>query len=486
MSNELREYQQQDLIKIRDAFQGGARRVLYQLPTGGGKSFMLAWMLAQRPDQAAWFAVHTKILIDQVHEMFEQFGIPHGIIAGGVKPDPTKAKQIVSVQAVASRVLTAPAFVVFDECHHIVSKSNRNVIQGATRVLGVTATPLRLDGKGLGEVFDTLIEGPTMGELAALGFLSRYKLYGTDNEIDVTGVKTQAGDFAVKPLAEASDKAHLTGDAIEHYQKLSPGRRAVAYCVTVEHATNVSQAFNAAGITAAVLSGDTNNVERRRIVTAFERGGIQVIVNCSVVSEGFDLPAIESVIMLRPTKSIGLYLQMCGRGLRPAPGKEYALILDHAGNTARCGFPDEEREWSLGTKKKRQRESDAVKSKHCPVCQLVLRIAAATCHGCGHAFKPARDQIVTTAGELVELKLEGYLEKYRRRCEAILGGEQMRQKKRVGSRWITVNVSTSPEMTAKAQRGIPRLDELNATASKYGLEPGWIYHQLKEGGLWQE
>jgi len=482
--NELREYQQEGLEKIRRAYRDGARRVVYVLPTGAGKSYMMGFLLAQKPQDKAWFCVHTRVLLDQVIKMFEDFGLDFGVIAGGYSENLKAPKQVVSVQAAATRVLTAPRLVIFDECHHAVSKRNRAVLQGAEYVLGVTATPLRLDGKGLEEVFDKLVEGPTMGELAALGFLSRYRLYGTDTEIDVTGLKTQAGDYHVRELAEASDKAHLTGDAIEHYQKLSPGRRAVAYCVTVEHAGNVSQAFNAAGITAEVLSGDTNNAERRRIVTAFERGGIQVIANCSVVVEGFDLPAIESVIMLRPTKSIGLYLQMCGRGLRPAPGKDHAIILDHAGNTARCGFPDEEREWSLGTKKKRQRESDPVQSKHCPVCQLVLRIAAATCHGCGHVFKPARDQIVTAAGELVELKLEGYLEKYRRRCVGILAGEQLRQKKRVGARWITVHVSTTPEMAAQARRGIPRLDELNAMASQHGLQPGWVYHQLRKEQLW--
>ena len=162
----LRDYQQEGLEKIRRAYRDGARRVVYVLPTGAGKSYMMGFLLAQKPQDPAWFCVHTRVLLDQVIKMFEDFGLDFGVIAGGYKENPKAPKKVVSVQAAATRVLTAPKLVIFDECHHAVSKRNRAVLQGAEYVLGVTATPLRLDGKGLGTgIRQTLIEGPTYGRV---------------------------------------------------------------------------------------------------------------------------------------------------------------------------------------------------------------------------------------------------------------------------------------------------------------------------------
>ncbi len=215
------------------------------------------------------------------------------------------------------------------------------------------------------------------------------------------GSHSRGGDYAADELAEAmSDKA-LVGNAIEHYGRLCRGVPAVAFCVGIGHSRAVAERFNAAGFRAAHVDGETDKEERRRLIAALGTGDLDVLTNAGLISEGVDVPAIGAAILLRPTQSLGLYLQQVGRALRPAPGKTEAIILDHAGNSLAHGLPDEAREWSLDDKPRRQREGRPAKPRCCPACRVMNRPGASTCKGCGSPLRPEPEEQREIDAELV-------------------------------------------------------------------------------------
>jgi superfamily II DNA or RNA helicase len=267
--------------------------------------------------------------------------------------------------------------------------------------VGLTATPKRLDGKGLKGHFDFIVLGPKIRWLIEQGYLSDYVAYCRPVP-DLSKVATRMGDYAIDELADEMMKARIVGDAVEHYQRLCPGKRAVVFCVNVQHSEVMAQAFRDAGITAASLDGTTELWRRKETVDKFRTGEINVLCNCNLFSEGFDLPAMEAAILLRPTQSLTMYLQQVGRAMRPYPGKERAIILDHAGNVLKHGAPCMEREWTLEPKKKAVQE---IHLKVCPQCFAANPIAARTCSECGYVFNEATETVLPDAvdGQLVAL-----------------------------------------------------------------------------------
>ena len=190
------------------------------------------------------------------------------------------------------------------------------------------------------------------------GGLARYRAFAPAITVDLRGVRTRGGDFAAEAVAAAMDQPLITGDIVAHYQRLATGKQAIIFAVTVRHSEHLATAFKAAGIAAAHVDGTTPKNERRQAVAAFAAGRLRVLSNVELFGEGFDVPGVEAVVLARPTQSLALHLQQVGRALRPAPGKEHALILDHAGNLARHGLPDAPRVWSLDAQPRRQREHD--------------------------------------------------------------------------------------------------------------------------------
>ena len=269
----------------------------------------------------------------------------------------------------------------------------------------------RLDGRSLGDVFDTMVRGPSVSDLIAAGFLSRYCAYAPST-IDLSDIHNRAGDFAADEAAAAMDKPSITDDIVAHYQRLAPGRQAIAFAASVEHSRHLADAFAAAGIAAGIaaahVDGTTDRDQRRAIVAAFGAGQIQVMSNVELFGEGFNVPATEVVILARPTQSLGLYLQQVGRALRPAPGKDFATVLDHAGNIARHGLPDDPREWSLDASPRRKRTAEALPAvRQCPACFLMHRPAAA-CPECGHQYAPMVREIEERPGELIEISRDDW------------------------------------------------------------------------------
>ena len=406
----LRGYQEELIEDARRSIRAGSRSPLLVLPTGGGKTAISAEIMgsAAKKDRRSVFIVHRRELVIQTSRTFEKVGIDHGIIAAGFSPSPRAPVQIASIQTLARRELPwDPDMIVFDEAHHVASETWDQLFNRYNRSLklGVTATPMRLDGRGLGDWFDDMIEGPTTRWLIDNGFLSRYRIFAPSAP-DMTGVRSRAGDWTTSDVANRMDKPSITGDAIDHYRKLCNGARAIVFATNIEHSQHIVSQFAAAGYPAAHLDGKTDRTTRDQTLARFAAGDIRVLSNVDLFGEGFDVPSIEAAILLRPTQSTGLYLQQIGRALRVSEGKSEAIILDHAGNALRHGLPDEIREWNLDPQLKRKRAaSDAIPIKQCDECYAVHE-PAPVCPVCGHVYEVVQRKIEQREGELIELSEE--------------------------------------------------------------------------------
>jgi superfamily II DNA or RNA helicase len=421
---QLRGYQQQAIDSLRSAMQQGARSPLLCLPTGGGKTVILATIAAQAAARGrhVLILVHRRELIHQTASKLQWAGLDHGIIAAGHLTT-NHAVQIASVQTLARRLHRMdwqPGLIIIDEAHHATVGQWARILDNWPNAyrLGVTATPCRLDGSGLRSVFDAMVLGPSVADLINGGYLSAARIYAPPVVADLSGIRTRAGDYANDQAAAAMDRPTVTGDAIAHYQRLAAGQQAIAFCCNVAHAVSVCDAFKTAGIGTELLLGNTP--DREQVVAAFAVGIVRVLVTVDVVSEGFDVPAASCAILLRPTQSLGLYLQQVGRVLRPAPGKEHAVILDHVGNVHRHGFPDDHRDWSLDDRLKRSRAAGAAVPcvRTCQTCFAAFAPQpACPCCGTPVPIQPAR-QLRQVAGELKELHREAVRQRVAERRRA--------------------------------------------------------------------
>lgn len=355
--------------------------------------------------------VHRQELLNQTVRTLQDFGVPCGVIASGKPTSPWELIHVASVQTLARRLhkIAEPKLLVFDEAHHANAMTWGNVINAysSARILGVTATPWRMNGGGLDKVFDTMVLGPTVEELIAGGWLAKPVYYAPPQVADFADVKTQAGDFEKHAIADRLDKPHITGDAVSHYIRLCPNVPAVAFCTSIKHADHVAEEFRRQGIPAASIDGSLSDADRAGRIADLASGEIKVLTSCELISEGFDLPAVSAAIMLRPTQSLSVWIQQAGRALRPAPGKERAVILDHVGNTTRLGLMEDEREWTLeGRPKKQKSANDNCPYKRCPKCFVMYSPALRTCPECGEAAVPTQREIEQREGELQELQRE--------------------------------------------------------------------------------
>jgi DNA repair protein RadD len=369
MSVTLRPYQNEGVNAIRAAMRDH-RKVLFVLPTGAGKTITFSHIThaSQIKQKRILIVVHRAEIVRQISLTLTQFGIKHGLIQPGRTPT-SDTVQVGMIQTVSRRLdkLPAPDMIVIDEAHHAITGGYVALIEKfpAAKVLGVTATPERLDGRGLRAQFDILTQGPTTRWLIESGFLADYDYYAPKVEIDLSGVKTRMGDYAAEALAEAVDKPRITGDVIKHYRAFLAGKSAIAFCVTVAHAEHVAADFRAAGIPAMSIDGSMSAGERQHRVEALKSGAIKILTSCDLISEGFDVPSIQGCIMLRPSKSMAMILQQWGRCLRLKPDGSRAIILDHVDNLGRFGTPKTDREWSLDSKKRNGESSGIKQCKSC-------------------------------------------------------------------------------------------------------------------------
>lgn len=408
----LRPYQESIIGEVRQAISQGCRAPLVVSPTGSGKTVMFSHIAhgAGQKRKRVWILVHRAELVDQTSRTMREIGIHHGVIAAGWPVDPLPHVQVVSVQTVVRRTsgLIPPDIIIVDECHHAAAGTWGRILQAFPQAirLGFTATPERLDGKGLSDAFDALIRGPEVAWLIEQGFLTQPRYYAPPNQLNLDGLHVRGGDYARDEVAREMDKPTITGDAVQHYSRICPGAPAVVFCASVAHAEHVAQTFSASGYRAAVLDGNLDRQERRARVRGLADGSIQVLTSCEIISEGFDIQVVTAAILLRPTKSLGMHLQQIGRVLRIAPGKDRAIILDHVGNCLRHGLAEEEREWSLEgrpkKKKKAGEDDDAPPVRQCPKC-YACHVPAPHCPECGHTYEIKVREIEKVEGELVEL-----------------------------------------------------------------------------------
>ncbi len=452
----LREYQLEMVERVRAAMRRGRRRIILQMPTGAGKSVTIAYMIARAAEKnlSSWLLCHRKELLDQLSSTLWNAWVTHGtIMAGRVRSaDPV---QVASVQTLVRRVseLRAPDLLAIDECHHAKAASYEKIIAACpnSRIIGLTATPVRTDGQGLGDIFEEIVEGPTVAELTDMGFLAPYEIIGPPQAIDVSGVHTRGGDYATDELEVVVDQNAIIGDAVQHYLKYVAPRTCLVFCVSRKHARHVAEMYRAAGIDARYVGGDTEKAERDATIRGFRKGTPPVIVSVDLFGEGLDAPGLQAVQLLRPTQSLGLHLQQIGRALRPESGKDRAIVLDHVGNTWRHGLPDDEREWSLEGRKKRKRDDEPILDiVRCEKCLRIYR-PAATCPHCGWKRDvQGRMPLQTKDGELERIDPE---EHRRRRA-------------------------------AKKQEGKARtLEDWVRLAIERGFKPGWagIRYALRGG-----
>lgn len=408
MTVTLRPYQQALIDGGRNAYREGKRSVLFCLPTGGGKTITASTIVhgAASRRNTVWWLTHRRELVAQASRTFYDLGIPHGTVQAGHISDPRALVQVGSIQTVANRTsqLPEPGLIIFDEAHHIGAASWDGLfnLYPRARILGLTATPWRLDGQGLGRWFETMVTGPTVAELIEMGSLSPYR-YFAPTKPDLDGVGTTGGDYQRGALASAMARPQIVGDAIEHYRTLCPGKRAVAFAAGVENSQQIAAQFNAAGIPAEHVDGAMSADLRDAAVERFKAGRTLVLSNADLFGEGFDVPAIEAAILLRPTKSLSLHLQQCGRALRPCAGKSEAIILDHAGNVDHHGLPDDVRGWNLDDRERRKKGDVAqVTTRQCAECFFVYRPASA-CPACGHVPVVVAREIDVVDGVLEEV-----------------------------------------------------------------------------------
>jgi superfamily II DNA or RNA helicase len=401
----LRPYQSQLIAEIRGQYQLGHKAVLAVLPTGAGKTVCFSHIAqaAARKGNRVLILVHRAELLDQASRAIPA---PHGIIAAGRAMDLSHTVQVASVQTLARRLHKLPRdffqLVIIDEAHHSNAGTWARTLEHfhQAHLLGVTATPIRLDGRGLGEHYQAMVEGPTAQWLTDNGYLASARVFGPPG-FDTTGLRKRMGDFDTK---EAEHRiGTIMGDCLSHYRKHLDGQTAIAFCCSVAHAEAVARLFISAGIPAASIDGSMDAATRRQLLDDLGTGRLKVLTSCALIGEGVDVPSVGGCILLRPTASTSLHLQMIGRCLRPSPGKAAAVVLDHVGNTLRLGHHLEPREWTLDGLAKRDREQ-APSVKVCPQCFATSMSAAQVCRECEHVFAPQETrELKQVDGELVEV-----------------------------------------------------------------------------------
>lgn len=419
---DLRQYQTTDVYNIRSAFQQGFKAPLYVAPTGSGKTTVFAYIAesSEKRGKRVLILCHRVELVDQIVTRLRDFDVNPDIIAAGyarrsagrwVKCSTTQAVSVASVQTLVRRLdsYPPPTLIICDEAHHCAGGNTWSTIIANYRdakVLGVTATPIRLDGRGLAAHFDKLILGPSVKDLIAQGYLVKPRVFAPPI-VDTSGLHIRAGEYKQEETEALMDIPTITGDALTHYKRHANQLPALIFCTSVAHAHHVAECFRRDDIAAIALDGGTDRDVRRMAVQDFREGKIRVLASCDLFSEGFDVPGVHVGILLRPTASEGLFRQQVGRILRPAPGKCEALILDHCNNTMKFGLPDEDREWELTSDIATKKKDPGFSIRVCPHCFAASPPRALVCVECGRKFEvEARQNVKEKDGDLVELTAE--------------------------------------------------------------------------------
>lgn len=429
----LRPYQEKAIEAIRHGFRTTGKKQVLMLPTGAGKTHIASYMIqgAASKGLRCLFVCDRIELINQTSERFYADGIDHGVIqAQHPMFAPSMPVQVCSIQTLARRKVEQYDLLVIDECHVLHQAHLKLMAANDGFVVGLSATPF---AKGMGRHFDGMVNPVTTASLIEQGFLSRFDAYGPPT-IDVTGIKTVAGDFDKEELGERADQPHLVADVVETWIKRANGRKTICFATNIAHSKHLVREFIRRGIPADHIDCYTGkeNVEdcvtREEVIGRFKSGATMVLCNVDILTKGFDYPEVSCIIQARPTKSLMVHIQQVGRGLRVSPGKELCVILDHAGNHERLGFVDAQLPTLLDGKDKiyssgkgNDIDKPEPKPKRCPSCDFLKPAGVRKCPACGLIPDFAED-VETEKGELEKLKRRARKEYTLAAKEEFLGG----------------------------------------------------------------
>lgn len=409
---ELRPYQQRFIDDLRSEIISGQRRICGVAPCGAGKTIMMGWMIHEAVSygKRCLFFVHRNELIEQTANTFHQLGINFGIISANYDPNYAAKVQIASVQTLVRRLdkIAPPDLIICDECHHILAKSYKSVVDKfpSAILIGVTATPERTGHVRLNDIFTAMVQAPTVRELIDMGNLTNFQYFAPVKDFDLSGVRVKFHEYVKSDLEQAMmANPKIVGDIVENYRHYASGLSTICYCVNVKHSMYVADKFKSAGISAAHVDGETDRNVRRKIVDAFRAGKIQVLCNAELFGEGFDVPNVSAVILARPTMSLTLYIQQAMRCMRPDPNNpdKVAVIIDHVRNYIKFGLPDSPFEWSL--KPLNKPPAPPKDNKECPQCSAVIPALAKICPHCKYVFTttPRETKLGESAGEVAQV-----------------------------------------------------------------------------------
>lgn len=417
----LRSYQTDIIARLALEVSAGHKHPLMVAPTGAGKTVIAGAIVrnATERGERVLFLAHRRELIKQTSEKLYAVDVDHGIVQAGFPARSHVSVQIASIQTLHARAVRSHAIgfpdadlVIVDEAHHARAESYQQILSQYPEavILGMTATPCRGDGRGLGSFFDTLIECPGVDELTKLGYLVGTKVYAPVRP-DLTGVHVRRGDYVESELSRCMNTQQLVGGVVEHWHKLAGHRRTVVFAVDVAHSVHLRDEFRRSGVLAEHIDGSTPIEERDGILKRLAEGKIEVVCNCMVLTEGWDSPDVSCIVLARPTKSLGLNRQMTGRGLRPSAGKADCLILDHAGAVFSHGFVDDPILWTLHEDDRACNNRHASRGRAdgppglttCPECAAV-RFEGKPCAVCGWRPRARPQDTENAIGILGEVK----------------------------------------------------------------------------------
>lgn len=388
---QLRPYQQELIENIRESIRNGNRSIVTVLGCGGGKSVIQAEIArsATAKGNRVQFLVHRKELCRQITDTFIRQGVDMSLCS------------VDMVQTLSRRLdnIPEPALIITDEAHHGTANTYRKIYNKFPEALklGFTATPIRLNKGGLGEIYQDLIQGVSTKWLIENNYLSPYKYYSV-KLADTSNLHIRSGEYKVDEIACLMQNKEIYGETIMQWERIAKGRKTIVYCASVEASRMTADEFSNAGYISYSLDGTTSESERRDVMERFRQGRIQILCNCDLFGEGLDVPDCECVVLLRPTQSLTLYIQQSMRSMRYMPEKT-AIIIDHVGNCYLHGLPDDDRKWTLEPK---SRQETTVKIRECPNCYAVY---APTLNRCPYCNYKATHEIQKNSRKIVNIDL---------------------------------------------------------------------------------